>query len=61
VYLATSRLPYVGIGTCTLLQILADFYTNYAKITPADLDNNNRAMKQVCNGNQPIKVLYTQL
>jgi hypothetical protein len=35
VYLATLRLPYVGIGTCTPLQLLAHLYTNYAKITPA--------------------------
>jgi hypothetical protein len=51
VYLATLPLPYVGIGTHIPLQILAHLYTNYAKITPADLDNNNRAMKQPCDVN----------
>jgi hypothetical protein len=61
VYLATLRLPYVGIGTRTPLQILAHLYTNYAKITPADLDNNDRVMKQPCDVNQPIEVLYKQI
>jgi hypothetical protein len=61
VYLATLRLPYVGIGTRTPLQILAHLYTNYAKITPADLNNNDQAMKQPCDVNQPIEVLYQQI
>jgi hypothetical protein len=60
-YLTTLRLPYNGIGTRTPLQILAHLYTNYAKITPADLDNNDRAMKQPCDVNQPIEVLYQQI
>jgi hypothetical protein len=55
VYLATLRLPYIGIGIRTPLQILAHLYTNYAKITPADLDNNDRAMKQPCNVSNPSK------
>ncbi len=61
VYLATLRLPYVGIGTRTPLEIMAHLYTNYAKITPADLDDNDRAMKQPCDVNQPIEVLYQQI
>jgi hypothetical protein len=61
VYLATPRLPYVGIGACTPLQILAHLYTNYAKITPANLDNTDRAIKQPCDVNQPIEVLYQQI
>jgi hypothetical protein len=61
VYLATLRLPYVGIGTRTPLEIMAHLYINYAKITPANLDNNDRAMKQPCDVNQPIEVLYQQI
>jgi hypothetical protein len=60
-YLATLRLPYVGLGTRTPLQILAHLYTNYAKITPADLEANNRAMKTPCDVNQPIEVMYQQI
>jgi hypothetical protein len=60
-YLATLRLLYVGIGTRTPLQILVHLYRNYAKITPADLDNNDRAMKQPCGVNQPIEVLYQKI
>jgi hypothetical protein len=58
VYLATLCLPYVGIGTRTPLKLMAHLYTNYAKITPADLDDNDRAMKQPCDVTQPIEVLY---
>jgi hypothetical protein len=61
VYLATLRLPYVGFGTRSPLQLLAHLYRNYAKITPADLDNNDRAMKTSCDVNQPIEVLYKQI
>jgi hypothetical protein len=63
VYLATLPLPYVGgIGTHTPLQILAHLYTNYAsKVTPADLGNNDRVMKQPCDVNQPIKVICQQI
>jgi hypothetical protein len=61
VYLATLRLPYVGIGTRTPLELLAHLYTNYAKITPSDLNDNDRAMKQPCDVNQPIEVLYKQI
>jgi hypothetical protein len=60
-YLATLRLPYVGIRTRTPLQILAHLYTSYAKITPADLDANDRAMKQPRDVNQPIAVMYQQI
>jgi hypothetical protein len=60
-YLATLRPPYVGLGTQTPLQILAHLYTNYAKITPADLDANDRAMKQPCDVNQPIELMYQQI
>jgi hypothetical protein len=61
VYLATLCLPYVGIGTRTPLELLAHLYTNYATITPVDLDDNDRAMKQPCDVNQPIEVLYKQI
>jgi hypothetical protein len=61
VYLAALRLPYVGFGTRTPLQLLAHLYANYAKITPADLDANDRQMKKACDVNQPIEVLYKQI
>jgi hypothetical protein len=60
-YLATICLRYVGMGTRTPLQILAHLYTNYAKITPADLETNDRAMKKPCDVNQRIEVLYQQI
>ena len=56
VYLATLRLPYVGIGTRTPLEILAHLYTNYANITASDLEQNGMAMQQPCDVNQPIEI-----
>jgi hypothetical protein len=61
VYLAALRLPYVGFGTQTPLHLLAHLYSNYARITPADLDANGRSMKQPCDANQPIEVLFKQI
>ena len=54
VYPPTLLLPYVVIDTCTPLQILAHLYTNYNRITPENIDNNDRYMEQPCNINQPI-------
>jgi hypothetical protein len=61
VYLATLRLPYVGIGTRTPLELLAHLYSNYANITPSDLEQNGLAMQQPCDVNQPIEVFYKQI
>jgi hypothetical protein len=60
-YLASLRLPYVGIGTRTPLELLAHLYATYAKITPADLDANDIAMKKPCDVNQPIEVFFKQI
>lgn len=60
-YLATLRLPYVGLGTRTPLELLAHLYANYAKITAADLDKNDAAMKQPCDVNLPIEVMFKQI
>ena len=60
-YLATLRLPYIGLGTRTPLELLTHLYANYAKITPADLDKNDVAMKQPFDVNQPIEILYKQI
>jgi hypothetical protein len=40
---------------------LTRLYTHYAKITPANLDKNDVAMKQQCDVNQPIEVMYKQI
>jgi hypothetical protein len=40
---------------------MAHLYTNYAKITPVNLDYNDSAMKQHCDVNQPIEVLYQKI
>jgi hypothetical protein len=40
---------------------LAHPYANYAKITPSNLDKNDVAMKQPCDVNQPIEILYKQI
>ncbi len=60
-YLATLRLPYVGIGTRTPLEFLAHLYTNYANIPPSHLKQNGLAMQQPCDVNQPIEVFFKQI
>jgi hypothetical protein len=60
-YLATLRLPYVGLGTRTPLELLAHLYANYAKITASDLDKNDAAMKLPCDVNLPIESLFKQI
>jgi hypothetical protein len=60
-YLAALRLPYVGIGTRTPLELLAHLYATYAQITAADLDKNDVAMKQPCDVNQPIEIFFKQI
>jgi hypothetical protein len=60
-YLATLRLPYIGLGTRTTMELLNHLYANYAKITPSDLNKNDVAMKQPCDFNQPIEILYKQI
>jgi hypothetical protein len=61
VYLAALRLPYIGLGTRSPLEILAHLYTNYANITPGDLEQNGLAMQQPCDVNQPIEVFFKQI
>jgi hypothetical protein len=60
-YLATLCLPYIGLRTRTPMELLNHLYANYAKITPSDLDKNDVAMKQPCDVNQPIEILYKQI
>jgi hypothetical protein len=60
-YLATLLLPYIGLGTRTLMELLNHLYNNYAKITPSNLDKNDVPMKQPCDINQPFKILYKQI
>ena len=61
VYLASIRLPYMGIGTRTPLEILAHLYSNYANITASDLEQNGLVMQQPCDVNQPIEIFCKQI
>jgi hypothetical protein len=60
-YLATLRLPYVGLGSRTPLELLSHLYANYAKITTSDLDKNDATMKLPCDVNLPIESLFKQI
>ena len=60
-YLAALRLPYVGLGTRTPLELLSHLYANYAKITASDLDKNDALMKTPCDVNLPIESLFKQI
>jgi uncharacterized coiled-coil protein SlyX len=41
--------------------MLVHLYTTYGRLTPADIQNNNAAMKQPYNPDEPIKTLFHQI
>jgi hypothetical protein len=43
------------------MELLNHLYVNYAKITPSELNKNNVTMKQPCDINQRIEILYKQI
>jgi hypothetical protein len=41
--------------------MLVHLYTTYGRVTPADVQNNDAAMKQPYNPNEPIETLFHQI
>jgi len=44
-YIRALKDKYIGYANVTMLQMLTHLYTNYAKITPTDLNENDKRMK----------------
>jgi hypothetical protein len=41
--------------------MLVHLYTTYGRLTPADVQDNDAAMKQLYNANEPIGTLFHQI
>ena len=61
IYVESLRDMHTGYTAVTVLQLLTHLYDNYGQITPMDLDDNERRMKQKYDPNQPIDILFKQI
>ena len=52
--MCSLKMPYIGYGNVTVLQLLIHIYATYAKISPGDLEENEKRMKTTYNPNIPI-------
>ena len=57
-FLQTNYIGYLNVSMCDILEHL---YSEYARISAADLQNNDIALKTAYNPNQPIKSLSNQV
>jgi hypothetical protein len=60
-YLRTVNNRITGFANVTTRQMLVHLYTTYDRLTPADVQNNDAAMKQPYNPNKPIETLFHQI
>jgi hypothetical protein len=60
-YLCTLNHRITGFANVTTQQMLVQLYTTYGRLTPADVRNNDAAMKQPYNPNEPIETLFNQI
>jgi hypothetical protein len=60
-YLRTLNHRITGFANVTTRQMLVHLYTTYGRLTPADVQNNDAAMKQPYNPNEPIETLFHQI
>ena len=61
IYLCSLKMPYIGYGNVTVLQLLTHLYVTYAKISPGDLEENEKRMKTAYDPNLPIEYLFKQI
>ena len=61
IYLCSLKMPYIGYGNVTVLELLTHLYSTYAKISPGDLEENERRMKTPYDANFPIELLFKQV
>ena len=61
IYLCTLKMPYIGYGNVTVLELLTHLYSTYAKISPGDLEANEKRMKAAYDPNLPIEFLFKQI
>ena len=61
IYLAAISAPYIKYGNLTVYEMLAHLYRTYAKISPADLKENEKKMNSPWDPNLPFEVLVRQV
>jgi hypothetical protein len=60
-YLRTLRNRITGFANVTTLQLLSHLYTNYGRLSPADLQDNDTRMRNNYDPNQPIEAFIDQI
>ena len=55
------RHEYVGYANVTTLTILNHLCDSYARVTPTDLEENNKRLKEACDPNQTFETLADQV
>jgi len=60
-YIRALKDKYIGYANVIMLQMLTHLYANYAKITPTNLEENDKCMKADWESNQPFEVLIDQI
>lgn len=60
-YIRPKRNKYVGYANVTTKELLEYLYTNYAKITMGDLQENKKKMNKPYDPNKPFEVLIDQI
>jgi hypothetical protein len=61
VYMQALYNPVTGFGNVTTLALMNHLWTNYGKIQPSELNNNEARMTMMWQPPMPIEVLFTQL
>jgi hypothetical protein len=60
-FVRSLQTKYIGYLTVTTLQILDHLYNQYARISAADLQNNDVSFKSAYDPNLPIESLFDQI
>ena len=61
IYIEALKQEHVGYGARTCLDFLTHLWTNYAKIEPSHLWENEKRMKAAWHPTDPIEKLFSQL
>ena len=60
-FVRSLQTKYVGYLNLSTRNILEHIYSKYARISEANLHNNDAALKTAYNPNQPTKSLFNQV
>ena len=60
-YLAPLKNVFMGYSRSTTPTLLSHLYGKYARISAINLADNSNKMKETCNPDDPLKILYTRL